>query len=154
MFAVSIPALPNPAAINLALESQTIRGAMKSLHAELGQHQAVRDQAALWQAFDERLALGANCLSPAIAIPHVRTRTVSEIVFAVGRSQEGVEVDDAHPSVQLVFLVAAPPDQVNEYLAFMAALSRRLKSTGTLSALLNASSEGQFREVLTGNAAS
>lgn len=154
MSAVSSPALPDPAAINLALESQTIRGAMRKLHAQLGEHRAVRDRTALWQAFEERLALGANCLSPTIAIPHVRTHTVSEIVFAVGRSHNGVEVDEAHPSVHLVFLVAAPPNQVSEYLEFMAALSRRLKSPGTLNALLRSTSEGDFRAILSGSTTS
>lgn len=152
MSAVPTFALPEPAAINLALESQTIRGAMRRLHAELGRHRAVSDSAALWQAFEERLALGANCLSSAIAIPHVRSRTVSEIVFAVGRARDGIEVDESHPSVKLVFLVAAPPDQVSEYLEFMAGLSRRLKHPGALAALMAANSEREFRAVLIGAA--
>lgn len=154
MSPVPAPTLPEPAAINLALESHTIRGAMRGLHAELRGHRAVLDQAELWRAFEERLVLGANCLSDAIAIPHVRSRTVSEIVFAVGRSRTGVEVDETHPSVQLVFLVAAPPDQVNEYLEFMATLSRRLKSPGTLAALLNAGAEDEFRAILMGSTGS
>lgn len=143
--------LPAPAAVDLDLESQTIRGAMRKLHDALERHPAIREHAALWRAFEERLALGANCLSAAVAIPHVRTSTVSEMVLAVGRSRLGVEVDESHPSVRIVFLVAAPPNQINEYLAFMAALSRRLKTPGTLDGLLRATSEAEFRGVLAGS---
>lgn len=148
MNSLVVPRLPAPAAVTLALESHTVRGAMRELHAKMADAGPVRDRAALWQAFEERLALGANCLSPEVAIPHVRSTTVSEIIFAVGRSAHGVEVDKAHPSVRLVFLVAAPPSQIDEYLAFMAALSRRLKWRGTIDALLRAEAEPDFRAIL------
>jgi mannitol/fructose-specific phosphotransferase system IIA component (Ntr-type) len=141
--------LPAPAAILLALESNTIHGAMRELHGSLGTHPSVTDARGLWRAFRERLALGANCLSPQIAIPHVRSHTVRGLVYAIGRSATGVQVDETHPAVRIVFLVAAPPDQVSEYLEFMAGLAARLRTPGTVKALLGAKSETEFLGPLT-----
>lgn len=142
--------LPPPAAIQPALESSTIQGAMRELHAALGSHPALADPRGLWKAFRERLALGANCLSPQIAIPHVRSPTVRGLVYAAGRSAGGIHVDEAHPAVRIVFLVAAPPDQVSEYLEFMAALAARLRTPGTVKALLGAKSDPEFLHLLVG----
>jgi mannitol/fructose-specific phosphotransferase system IIA component (Ntr-type) len=123
---------------------------MRELHGALGSDPKVADPPGLWRAFRERLALGANCLSPQIAIPHVRSHTVCGLVYSIGRSATGIYVDEVHPAVRVVFLVAAPPNQVSEYLEFMAVLAARLRTPGTVKALLGAKAESEFLQILSG----
>jgi fructose-specific phosphotransferase system IIA component len=63
-----------------------------------------------------------------VAIPHARTRAVSSIVLAFGRSDSGVDFNslDGKPS-HLIFLIAAPEEQKTEYIMTLARLSKLLR---------------------------
>jgi len=84
----------------------------------------------------EREKLGSTGIGKGIAIPHVRTDALEEVVVAFGRSKKGIDFNalDDKP-VHLFFLIAAPEDYQNEYLNTLARISRLLK-------------EEQFREQL------
>ncbi len=135
-------------AINLAMQSRQLIGAMRELHDAMSGNPAVLDAADLWLAFEARLALGATCLSPAIAMPHARSKSVNRLLVCMGRSADGIEVDSTFPGVRLVFLVVAPPDHISEYLRFMAGLSRFLRQPGHLAALLGANTDAEVRALL------
>ena len=77
-----------------------------------------------------------------IALPHVRTLQVRDLVIGFGRSIEGYEFDsiDSKP-VHLFFVMAAPPYDDTLYLKLFKALSELFHSDSLNEELLSATSE-------------
>jgi mannitol/fructose-specific phosphotransferase system IIA component (Ntr-type) len=63
---------------------------------------------------------GTTGIGSGVAVPHAKTSLVKELLVAVGVSSRGIDFAsvDGDP-VHVVFLIAAPPEAVQEYLAFM-----------------------------------
>lgn len=63
---------------------------------------------------------GTTGIGSGVAVPHAKTSLVKELLLAVGVHREGLEFSsvDGDP-VQVVFLIAAPPNATQEYLALM-----------------------------------
>jgi len=60
----------------------------------------------------------------------------------------GVGFDGEHPAVRLIFMVATPKQQVEEYLLAVAAITRLLKTDGVRAGLLNARTAAEFTALL------
>lgn len=99
----------------------------------------------------EREKLGSTGIGNGIAIPHVRTDALVELLIAFGRSKKGIDFNalDDKP-VHLFFLIAAPENNQNEYLNTLARVSRLLKDDEFREQLLKAKSTEEiitlFRE--------
>jgi len=89
----------------------------------------------------EREKLGSTGIGNGIAIPHVKTNAIKEIVVAFGRSKKGIDFNalDNKP-VHLFFLIATPEDYQDEYLNTLARVSRLLKNEQLKEMLLKAKS--------------
>jgi len=89
---------------------------------------AISDEAEFVKAIVRRENMESTGIGLGVAIPHARTRAVSNIVLAFGRSNSGVNFHslDGKPS-HLVFLIAAPEEQKTEYIMTLARLSRLLR---------------------------
>jgi mannitol/fructose-specific phosphotransferase system IIA component (Ntr-type) len=125
--------------------------AIRALHARLcAVTPAVKDARGLLEALIERSQLASVGIATDVALPHARTDAVERMVLAVGRAPDGIAFDAAHPSVQLIFLIGTPRQQVGEYLQVVAALSRLLKTEGVRAALLAAETEEELRAPLEG----
>jgi PTS system fructose-specific IIC component len=62
------------------------------------------------------------------ALPHARSKAVSEIVMAFARLEKGVNFSaQDKKKARLIFLFGVPNDQINEYLKLVAKLCRLLK---------------------------
>jgi mannitol/fructose-specific phosphotransferase system IIA component (Ntr-type) len=63
---------------------------------------------------------GTTGIGSGVAVPHAKTGLVKELLVAVGVSAKGIDFAsvDGDP-VHVVFLIAAPTDAVQEYLALM-----------------------------------
>lgn len=63
---------------------------------------------------------GTTGIGSGVAVPHAKTSLVKELLVAVGVAPKGIDFAsvDGDP-VHVVFLIAAPPEAVQEYLAFM-----------------------------------
>jgi mannitol/fructose-specific phosphotransferase system IIA component (Ntr-type) len=68
----------------------------------------------------EREGEGTTGIGSGVAVPHAKTTLVKEMLVAVGIQRAGLDFAsvDGDP-VQVVFLIAAPPDATQEYLALM-----------------------------------
>jgi PTS system fructose-specific IIC component len=86
-----------------------------------------------------------------VAFPHAKSDAVKSVVFALGRTREGVEFAtlDGEP-VRLIFLIGAPRHQEPSriYLNLMARLSFLMKDAGNRRMLLEADSVGEVTRLL------
>ncbi len=83
------------------------------------------------------------------ALPHARSRVVSEIVMAFARLRTGVDfgAGDKEPA-RLIFLFGVPNDQINDYLKLVAKLCRLLKSGSFRRKLLSAKTSVEIVELM------
>jgi len=137
----------SPDFINLRLGATTAPEALRELHGGLVGNAAVDDAELFLRQLLERHALGANCFSQEIAVPHARTTAVNRIVLAIGRSSTGVFFDEKNPSIRLVLLIGVPINAVTEYLRWMSNLARTLRSPLAKEALINAPDTEAFKTV-------
>ena len=150
-----MPALPSFVAL-LAPERLVpgVRAASKAEVLRLGAgwlatHPAVRDRALLaadLEAREERLSTGVG---DGVAIPHARTRAVTETVAALATLAEPVEWDafDGRP-VDLVVLFAGPEAEQARHLRLLAQVSRVLAAPGLRAGLAAAAGEAEALAVL------
>ena len=145
-------AKPDVVMLDLAVTSR--EAALRTLHEVLAQQPGVTDGERLLRDILERVIVAHVCIADEVALPHARTTAVDRIVLGVARVKEpGVGFDGEHPNVRLIFMIGTPRHQVEEYLRLVAAISRLLRKPGARAALLAAPTEGEFRAVLAGGAA-
>jgi fructose-specific phosphotransferase system IIA component len=97
----------------------------------------------------EREQLGSTGIGNHVAIPHAPTRSVEGLVFAFGRSREGLDfqaIDGAE--VNMVFLLGTNPGDLTTYLKFLATLSKLLNNRQFRQDFLAAETAGDIIEVL------
>jgi len=141
--------IARPDAVALNLVAGGGEEVIRALHERLGDAAgAVLDAPLLLEELLARARLASVCIAPEVALPHARTAAVSRIVLAVGRTAGPVAFDAEHPKVRLAFLIGTPREQVAEYLAMVATLSRMLRDPLTRAALLTAPTETEFRAQL------
>lgn len=79
-----------------------------------------------------------------IAIPHVRTQNVRELIFAFARSAAGIEFDclDGEPA-HLFFVIVAPPYDDQVYLRIYKQMATAFQSTDVKEEFLAATTPGE-----------
>lgn len=107
-------------------------------------HAHVLDQAGFLAAALERQRVNPPVLGNGIALPHVRTPLVDEIVCVAARCTEAIPFGPEMVPVRLIFLFGIPPHRITEYLAAVAALLKRLRQPEVMDGLLHAQSGGDF----------
>ena len=96
----------------------------------------------------DREACGATHLGNGGALPHARTAQVNQILLAAGRSRKGVAFADIANPVHLIFVVAAPKNQIGEYLATVGMMARSLRNPDCLQRLLDCETADEFVKIL------
>lgn len=125
MSAVKISRHVPAAHVVLALEAGSRDDVVRELAARLAAAGALPKPKAAALA-DEVLARegeGTTGIGGGVAVPHAKTTLVKELLVAVGLTADGVDwasVDGDR--VHVVFLIAAPPDANQAYLALMRAV--------------------------------
>jgi PTS system nitrogen regulatory IIA component len=109
----------------------------------------------LFDTLLQRERLGSTGLGRGIAIPHVKTRSLKDIVCLFARLEEPIEFDslDNEP-VDLIFLLVAPEHASGDHLKALARISRLLREPDTLARLRSAKDSAALYAVLTEPAAS
>jgi PTS system nitrogen regulatory IIA component len=76
----------------------------------------------------DREKLGSTGIGDGVGIPHGKSRLITDLLIACGRSREGVEFEsmDGEPT-HLFFLLLAPEDTTGVHLKALAKISRLLK---------------------------
>ena len=115
-------------AIVLSLQSKEKFDVISELVHPLVAAGAITEESEFVSAIVRRENMESTGIGLGVAIPHARTRAISSIVLAFGRSDSGVDFNslDGKPS-HLIFLIAAPEEQKTEYIMTLARLSKLLR---------------------------
>ena len=97
------------------------------------------------QALRERDAAGKVKLEYGLAVPHVRTATVTKMVMAFGRLKEPVQETDG--PIQFVVLVGIPETMDAEYLRLVGTLMRVFRSEKLRDKLLYAEKPAEIIDI-------
>jgi fructose-specific phosphotransferase system IIA component len=110
---------------------------------------AITEEDEFVSAIVRRENMESTGIGVGVAIPHARTKAVSSIVLAFGRSDSGVDFNslDGKPS-HLIFLIAAPEEQKTEYIMTLARLSKLLRKDEVRIGLNKAGSPDEVLRVI------
>jgi len=97
----------------------------------------------------QRERLGSTGLGRGVAIPHVKFRSLRNIVCIFARLEEAIDFDslDGQP-VDLIFLLLAPEHASGDHLKALARISRIVREPSMLEKLRKAPSTNELRTVL------
>lgn len=140
----------SPEPLLLELEAVSFEDCIREFEPAAQASPAVADAA----TFLEQVRVREDSLSTAtpdgVAFPHARTRAVSRLFLAIGRSRTGISFPMAPEPVHLVFLIGTPPEAIADYLRCMARLAGCLRIPENRRALMEAETAGEFLAVLGG----
>lgn len=142
--------LLSPALINLDLAAVEQNAAIMETARMLAPNPGMGNFARFCEELLDREAVGATHLGNGVALPHARTAQVNQILLAAGRSKSGVKFADVAEPVHLIFVVAAPKNQIGEYLATVGMMARSLRNPACLQQLLECASADEFAKILQG----
>ncbi len=103
----------------------------------------------------QRERLGSTGLGRGIAIPHVKFKSLQNMVCLFARLDDPIEFDshDNEP-VDLIFLLLAPEHASGDHLKALARISRLVREPATLERLRAAKDAAMIRSILAGAATS
>lgn len=142
--------LLHPGFVNLDLTATAQNAAILETARQLSTHPAMGNFSIFCDELLDREAAGATHLGNGVALPHARTAQVDQILVAAGRSAAGVKFADVASPVRLIFVVAAPKNQIGEYLATVGIMARSLRNAASLQRLLECTAPDEFVKVLQG----
>ncbi len=118
-----------PEVVKMELKARTRDEAIRELVELLAKTGGLRqgDVESMTAAILKRESLGSTAIGKGVAIPHAKAPTAHQFVAALGRSTQGIEFAsiDGKP-VNLVFVLASPPDSQRAHLKALAHISRLL----------------------------
>lgn len=101
------------------------------------------------EAVLKREHLGSTAIGRGVAIPHAKAPSATGFIAAFGRSPNGVEFAsiDGKP-VELVFLLASPPDSQRRHLKALAHISRLLSKSDFREDILKAETKKEVLDIM------
>jgi len=140
-----------PEVVKMELKARTRDEAIRELVELLAKAGGLRqgDVESMTAAILKREALGSTAIGKGVAIPHAKAPTAQEFVAALGRSTPGIEFAsiDGKP-VNLVFLLASPPDSQRAHLKALAHISRLVSKGDLCPRILAAKNEKDIIEII------
>lgn len=132
------------------LKASNKEAAIRELTSVLAPTGKIKDNEDFIKHILEREGLGSTGIGNRVAIPHAPTRSVEGLVVAFGRSEKGIDFQslDGH-EVNLIFLLGTNPQDLNEYLKFLATLAKLLNNRQFRQEFTGADSPEALVQVLT-----
>jgi mannitol/fructose-specific phosphotransferase system IIA component (Ntr-type) len=134
----------------LELEAASFEECLREFEPAAQVSPAVVDAAAFLEQVRARECSLSTATPEGVAFPHARTRAVSRLFLAIGRSRGGISFPLASAPVHLVFLIGTPPEAIADYLQCMARLAGCLRVPENRRALMEAETAGEFLAALAG----
>ncbi|MDX2109642.1 MAG: PTS sugar transporter subunit IIA [Verrucomicrobiota bacterium] len=135
-------------AILLPLLAETKVNAIRQLVDAIGGNPAVRDAEALYEAILVREEEAPTALGMRVAMPHARTRAVTELVIVGGRLEKPMPWGGSQENVRFIFLLGVPPLAIEQYLHAMKTFAHAFKRTDVLKRLDKVKTTGEFEQTL------
>ena len=149
---LSIGSVLSPERVVL-LDNPDKNSALKKLIDVLSQTPEIKDEDELEKAIFDREEMMSTGIGLGVGVPHVRLKSVKDIVMAVGLSRHPIDdyesLDDE--PVRLIFLIAARNDQHREYIRLLKQVSSQVKDEQRRSEIFRAESAEQLYDHLTQN---
>jgi nitrogen PTS system EIIA component len=131
------------------LAASTVEEALGELTAGLARAGLVKDPDDLARRLGERERLGSTGLGGGLAIPHCKTRELTDVLLAVGVSRKGIDFHAADGvPVTLIFLVVSPADAPGLHLQALARISRVIRMPGVADDLRRATTADEITAIL------
>ncbi len=144
----SILALPRV----VVLENATKKEVLDILIDKLAETDFVKSKADLQAGIYEREELMSTGIGLNLGIPHVRMKSIKDLVLAVALVKNGVDDYESLDSskVKLIFMIVARDDQHAAHLKLLSHLSNNLKADEVRETLLNAENAAELYAYLGG----
>lgn len=115
----------------LDLKASTKEDALQEIISGLNEKEVFEEKtaSAALKAVKEREKIGSTGIGNGVAIPHAKTKSVGEMVVALGRSVEGLPYKsiDGEP-VDIVFLILSPPEEAEQHLECLRWVSKLVRN--------------------------
>ena len=137
----------------MRLKSADKEGAIEELIDVLVTAGKVKDRKAALKAVMEREKKMSTGLQNGIAIPHGKTDAIDALVASIGISPPGIPFEslDGQPA-KIILLTVSPASRTGPHIQFLADISRVLHNDQTRQRVLEAKSEDEVLELLSGAA--
>lgn len=144
-----LQSLVNPKLVFPDLAARTADELLGEMAGLLEKSGTVKSSADLADRLRKRERDGCTGMGGGVALPHCRSKDVSDVVLAVGVSRAGVDFRavDGIP-VTLIFLILSPLDAPALHLQALARLSRLVRTPGLGDALRRSTTAEEIVEVL------
>ncbi len=137
--------------ISVDIKSENKEGVLSQLLDILIESKKVssKEKDELLKVLLEREALGSTAIGNGIAIPHVKSPLVKDLVAALGISKDGVDFDALDgEKVYILFLLISPADAAGPHLKALARISRLLKDKSFRAVLKDVSSKEEALKLI------
>jgi PTS system nitrogen regulatory IIA component len=134
------------------LEKASKQEVLDLLIDKLADSDAVKSKEDLRNGIYEREDLMSTGIGLGLGIPHVRMKSIKDLVLAVALVREGIEDYESLDSslVKLVFMIVARDDQHAAHLKLLSHLSNNLKADEIRETLLKSADEAELFAYLGG----
>ncbi len=138
-----------PGSIKVPLSGCEKKSAVEELVDLLHEQGRVSDAAAVKQAIWQREQTRTTGIGHGLAIPHGKSGGCERLVMAIGRPPRPLDYGsiDGRP-VNLIFLLASPPDQTGPHIQVLAKISRLMTRVDVRAAMLQAADAQAIYEVI------
>ena len=135
--------------IKVPLESKSKKEAISELVGVLAAAEEVKDASVLLASVLEREATRTTGIGNGLAIPHGKCAGVDHLVVAIGKPEAPIDFNsiDKRP-VNLIVLLASPPDQTGPHIQALARISRLMNVEGFRQAMRAATSAQQVYDAV------
>ena len=135
--------------IKVPLEAKNKKDAIAELVQLLADAHEVKDAGVLLASVLEREAARTTGIGSGLAIPHGKCSGVDHLVVAIGKPETPIDFEsiDGKP-VNLIVLLASPPDQTGPHIQALARISRLMNVDTFKAAMRNATSSQQIYDAV------
>lgn len=139
----------DPACIIAPLSSPDKQGVIDELIDKLGETGCVADVQSLKEAVWTREQTRTTGIGHGLAIPHGKCASLSKQALAIGKPATPIDFEaiDGQP-VQLVVLLASPPDQTKDHIEALAHISRMINDTEFRQDIYHASTPAEIFDLV------
>ena len=135
--------------IKVPLQATNKSDAIKELVQVLADAHEVKDPQVLLNSVLEREATRTTGIGNGLAIPHGKCSGVDHLVVAIGKPENAIDFEsiDGRP-VNLIVLLASPPDQTGPHIQALARISRLMNVDSFRQAMRSATNSQQIYDAV------
>ncbi|MGM0608754.1 MAG: PTS sugar transporter subunit IIA [Candidatus Muiribacteriota bacterium] len=105
------------------------------------------DEQELYQAFMEREKIGSTGFGNHIAIPHCRLKNIDDFIIGISLVPEGIDFNSSDgKKVKIAVFLIGPEKERSRHIQALASISKVLKASSNLEALLNSKDKKELIE--------